>query len=174
MFVYAQFGAYTWCVWQVRKYFMVHITRFLKGYHSRTYFYSSGTIHARAGSKLKRYILSLYDSSDDEDAPEGGHTEDAGDGGEADGGEEAGEGEEDSGGKEDESQTQKPKEKIFQDPASMLRKVVYKRNCTYTHNVAHMRDSFVKRVYTRSCTYTYMCVYVRFCTSMFNMYYVYI
>ena len=46
---------------KVLKYFIVNNSRFLKGYHNRVYFYSSGTILARVGIKLKRYMESLDD-----------------------------------------------------------------------------------------------------------------
>ena len=44
---------------KVLKYFIVNNSRFLKGYHNRVYFYSSGTILARVAMKLKRYMESL-------------------------------------------------------------------------------------------------------------------
>ena len=49
---------------KVLKYFMVNNSRFLKGYHNRVYFYSSGTILARVAGKLKRYMQSLDDPTE--------------------------------------------------------------------------------------------------------------
>ena len=45
---------------------MVNTAKFLKGYHNRTYFYSSGTILARVTRSLKRYVLKLNCSVDGE------------------------------------------------------------------------------------------------------------
>jgi len=54
----------------VLKYFMVNNARFLKGYHNRTYFYSSGTILDRVSHKLKNYMdaCRLYDSENEDEA----------------------------------------------------------------------------------------------------------
>ena len=130
---------------KVLKYFMVNCSRLLKGYHNRTYFYSSGTILARVGSRLKRYMHRLLLLDADESGTE--EEDGAGDDGEEEdgGGEEEGGGGEE-GGEEVANQTapKKKQDRPPMDPESMLRKVVNARYCTYT------------------C----MCVYVQFCTSM--------
>ena len=123
---------------KVLKYFMVNCSRLLKGFHNRTYFYSSGTILARVGSRLKRYMHSLLLLDTDESGTE--EEDGAGDEGE----EKGGGGEEGSEEVANQTAPKKKQDRPPMDPESMLRKVVNARYCTYT------------------C----MCVYVQFCTSM--------
>ena len=91
---------------------MVNTAKFLKGYHNRVYFYSSGTILARVSHRLKRYMLKLNSAVDN--------------------GEEENEEEENE---EEESVNPPP-----MDAAIMIRKVVYIPICdihTHVHLYKH-------------------------------------
>lgn len=126
----------------VLKYFMVNSSTFLKGFHNRTYFYSSGTILTRVGTRLKRYMLMSVQASSDEQSEEETCEEAAGAGKDADAGEDAEDGEDAEAGEEaDASKTKSTKTKKLppMDPETMIRKVIYTRLCTYTCMCAYVR-----------------------------------
>ena len=96
---------------------MVNTAKFLKGYHNRTYFYSSGTILARVSQRLKRYMLKLHCSVDNGEEEE----ENSGSSGD---------------GENEEEKSVKPPP---MDVEIMIRKVVYTLICVYTHACARIQ-----------------------------------
>ena len=97
---------------------MVNTAKFLKGYHNRVYFYSSGTILARVSHRLKRYMLKLNSAVDN---------------GEEENEEEENEEEENEEEENEEEESVNPPP---MDAAIMIRKVVYIPICVYTHACA--------------------------------------
>ena len=51
----------------VLKYFIVNETKFLKCYHNRVYFYSSGTVHAASCRRLEQWMVDVDDGAEESD-----------------------------------------------------------------------------------------------------------
>ena len=119
---------------KVLKYFMVNQPRFLKGYHNRVYFYSSGTIISQLVQKFKfKQYMQHVDGDGGSEASDDDTSEDAqvifADSSDED--------------SQDESESYRPPKKSKPGPApmpaeTMLRKVCVCNACLYTRTAARI------------------------------------